>query len=114
MTEQIATALVAAIGDIAPVFLDEAEVEKYPFATYDIVVTPFYTKDGIYKLVADVRLYCIAENYTDASTISQAIKAAIADQMTEGQFHAVEVNESPKCYEGIWDIETNYQITQNY
>lgn len=114
MTEQITTALVAAIGDIAPVFLDEAEVEKYPFATYDIVVTPHYTKDGVYKLVADVRLYCIGENYDEASRISQAIKAAIAEQMTEGQFHAKEVNWTPKCYEGIWDLETNYQITQNY
>ena len=114
MTEQIKDALVAAIGDIAPVFLDEAEVDEFHFVTYDITITPFYTKDGVYKLVADVRLYCISNDPDQAKAISASVKAAIADQMTEGQFRAVEVNETPKCYEGIWDIETNFQITQNY
>ena len=114
MTEQIKNALVDAIGDIAPVFLDEAEVDEFPFVTYDITITPFYTKDGVYKLVADVRLYCISKDPDEAKAISADVKAAIAEQMGDGQFHAVEVNETPKCYEGIWDIETNYQITQNY
>ena len=114
MTEQIEKALIAAIGDIAPVFLDEAEIGEYPFATYDIVVTPHYTKDGVYKLVADVRLYCIADNFDEAHTISESIKAAVLASMSGGQFLAREVNETPKCYEGIWDVETNYQITQHY
>lgn len=114
MTEQIEKALIAAIGDIAPVFLDEAEIGEYPFATYDIVVTPHYTKDGVHKLVADVRLYCIADNFGEAHTVSEEIKEAVLTTMSGGQFRAREVNETPKCYEGIWDVETNYQITQFY
>lgn len=114
MTEQIKDTLVAAIGDIAPIFLDEAEVDEFPFVTYDITITPFYTKDGVYKLVADIRIYCISKDPDEAKSISGQVKAAIAEQMTEGQFHAVERDTTPKCYEGIWDIETNYQITQNY
>lgn len=114
MTECITARLKSLIGPILPVYLEEAEVEVYPFATYDIIIRPFYTKDGVHSLRADVTLYVIATDESVARQKSEAVKAAIAEQMRNGQFSSYQVSETPKCYEGIWDLESVYQITQHY
>lgn len=114
MKECITAKLTSIIETVIPVYLEEAEVEVYPFATYDIVTRPVYSKSGIHHLVADVTLYVIAESESVAREKSVAIKAAIATEMGSGQYTSFEVSETPKCYEGIWDYETVYQITQHY
>lgn len=114
MKDCISAKLNSVIGSVLTVYLEEAEVEVYPFATYDINIKPFYTKDGIYKLVADVTIYVIATDESVAREKSEAVKAAIASQMMNDQYMSFEISETPKCYEGIWDLETVYKITQHY
>ena len=46
MTECITARLKSLIGAILPVYLEEAEVEVYPFATYDILIRPSTPRTG--------------------------------------------------------------------
>lgn len=114
MTESIDQKLVSTIGTIVPVFLDEAEADKYPFATYEMTVTPQYDKDGIYKYVADVKLYVVSNVFSEVDSISDSVISAIKQGMNDGQYVAKETPRMSNCYEGIWAKEIDYTIIQNY
>lgn len=113
-TETIGTKLTEVIGTIVPFFLDEAEVEEYPFATYDNVVTPFRTKDGVYKYVANVRVYIISDDPEEVETKAALVRAAIETNMNDGKYVSLRGASQKQCYEGIWDLDTEYVIIQHY
>ena len=114
MTESIGSKIVSTIGEIIPVYLDEAEHEDYPFATYDMTVTPRYNKDGIYRYVAEVKLYIVSNLFSDVDSKATSVITAIKNGMNDGQYVAVETPRMSNCYEGIWAKEIDYTIIQTY
>ena len=69
------------------------------------------------KTKAQRLLVSIVNDYSAfaVSTIDKFFQQTLRAFSREiGQFTSYQVSETPKCYEGIWDLESVYQITQHY
>lgn len=114
MTEGIGAKIKETVGTIVPFFMDEAEVDGYPYATYYQSVQPFYTKDGVYKYQSTSTIRVVSDDPEEAETLSESILSAIATSMSSGQFKAVLTSYNKGCQEGIWNKQLDYIITQFY
>lgn len=118
MTESIGIMLADLCGSILPFYLSEAETEDYPYAVYEYTPNEFRTKDGVYKITADVYIRVYSENPDDAETKAAAIKAVLDAYTDEdenaGQYVLRQQSSSETCMEGVWQIELQYYVRQNY
>ena len=112
MEDSIGKALTATVGDITPVYLYEAETEDYPYAVYYYTPEFFSTKDGVYKIAADVTLQVYSGDFDEAYALAGEIREAILSGMNGNAFMSRVSTVSKECVEGIWNIETVYKITQ--
>lgn len=112
MTETIFAKLTSVVATVMPLYLGEAEVEAYPYASYSGSVSPYMCKDGVYKYVADVTVSLYSQDYDDIKAKSEAIKKAIDAEMTNATYYAKVMSESKDCAENVWSISINYTITQ--
>ena len=112
MEDQIGTTITSTVGNTVPFYLYEAEVEEYPYATYDYVPEFASTKDGVYKITADVSVRVYSMDFDEAYTDAEAIRTAVLSGMNSSQFRTTLSSTSKECVEGIWDILYVYRIIQ--
>lgn len=77
MISTIANQVVAAIRPICPIFADEAETNRAPYAVYTIDEEALYDKDGIYAFSADVEIALCATSFDAADRLAEAAIGAI-------------------------------------
>lgn len=119
MIESIADMLNALCRDIISFYLSEAATEDYPYAVFEYTPQEHRTKDGIYKITADVYIHVYSRDSIEAETKAAAIKSAL-DAFDEdetdnaGKYNLVQQASSETCTEGIWRYELHYFVRQNY
>jgi len=116
MTESIGIMLTNVCKGIVPFFLSEAQTESYPYAVYEYTPQEFRTKDGIYKITADVYIRVYSEDADDAEAKAAAIKEALdaycGTAYNNGQYILRLQATTESCTEGVWQIELQYFVKQ--
>lgn len=117
MTESIADMLVSVCKSILPFYLSEAETEEYPYAVFEYTPQVFQTKDGPYKITADVYIRVYSndgdEVETKAAAIISALDAFAVDATDNAGKYIFALQASPEtCVEGVWQYELQYFIKQ--
>lgn len=94
-------------------FLSEAECEDYPYAVYDADYTPYYDKDGVYKIVGDVTVRAYSKDASEAETLASSIDTLILANFVSGGYAVRQVSQLKKdCVQETWSVEYTYRITQ--
>jgi hypothetical protein len=117
MTESIADMLVSVCKDILPFYLSEAETEDYPYAVFEYTPQVFRTKDGVYKITADVYIRVYSNDGDEVETKAAAIMSALdtfaADTTDNNGKYIIALQASPEsCVEGVWQYELQYFVKQ--
>lgn len=102
--------LVTRVGNIVPFYLSEAEEDNYPYAVYEMTVTEFRTKDGVYKIVAEPRIRVYDKVFDTADAKASAIRAAV--EVPSAQYIVQFQSQEKSCVEGVWCIELVYYVKQ--
>ena len=108
----ITSTLAATEGLTVPFFLYEAEVDVYPYAVYYYNPEFFSTKDGVYKIAADVTLQVYSQDFDQAYANAVTIKDALIAGMNSNGFRTRVSTTSKECVEGVWNVEIVYNIIQ--
>ncbi len=79
MTESLHTQLVSVLNaaDIHPA-LSEDEIDSYPYVTFELPVEYRYTKDGPYKIVGNLTIRSVSDDFDEADALRAGIESAIA------------------------------------
>ena len=114
MTESLRTQLVSLLTAAGvEVRLSEDEAKEYPFATYEMTVTPVMDKDGVYKYVGETYIRVVSEDFDEADQIRANIEAAIELGMGHGAVYSSRlINSNKDCVNGVWTLELYYSLTQ--
>ena len=116
MEDLIGTTITSTVNGIAgfglPFYLYEAEVDTYPYAVYFYTPDFFSTKDGVYKIAADVTVQVYSQDFDEAWNKAQTIETALLAGMNTAQFRTRLSTTSKECVEGIWNVEFIYNIIQ--
>ena len=114
MTESLRTQLVSLLTAAGVVIrLSEDEARTYPFATYEMTVTPVMDKDGVYKYVGETYIRVVSEDFDEADQIRANIEAAIELGMGYGAVYSSRlINSNKDCVNGVWTLELYYSLTQ--
>ncbi len=119
MTESIANMLTAQCKNILPFYLSEAETEDYPYAVFEYTPQEFRTKDGVYKITAEVYIRVYSNDSDEAATKAAAICGALdtfaSDALNNAGKYILELRaSSDTCVEGVWRYELQYFVKQKY
>jgi hypothetical protein len=116
MEDLIGTTITSTVNGIAgfnlPFYLYEAEEDTYPYAVYFYTPDFFSTKDGVYKIAADVTVQVYSQDFDEAWNKAQTIETALLAGMNTAQFRTRLSTTSKECVEGIWNVEFIYNIIQ--
>ena len=79
MTEYLHTKLVDTLKahGINPA-LSEDEIDSYPYVTFELPVEYRYTKDGPYKIVGNLTIRSVSDDFDEADALRAGIESAIA------------------------------------
>ena len=79
MTESLHTHLVSVLNDadIHPA-LSEDEIDSYPYVTFELPVEYRYTKDGPYKIVGNLTIRSVSDDFDQADVLRAGIESAIS------------------------------------
>ncbi len=79
MTEYLHTKLVDTLKahGINPA-LSEDEIDSYPYVTFELPVEYVYTKDGPYKIVGNLTIRSVSDDFDQADALRAGIESAIA------------------------------------
>ena len=79
MTEYLHTKLVDTLKahGINPA-LSEDEIDGYPYVTFELPVEYRYTKDGPYKIVGNLTIRSVSDDFDEADALRAGIQSAIA------------------------------------
>lgn len=112
MDDCIGKAITATLAEVTPIWLYEAETDSYPYAVYFYTPEYFTTKDGVYKIQADVTVQAYSEDADEAIDLADDMHDALISGMNTTVFRTRLIATSKECVEGIWKIEYVYNITQ--
>lgn len=70
--------ITTALKDSVDLYYLEASTDKLPYVVYDYDSSPFRTKDGVYKYVANVRIAIVADTLTEAESIDTTVHSLIS------------------------------------
>ena len=135
MTEYLHTKLVDTLKahGINPA-LSEDEIDSYPYVTFELPVEYRYDKDGPYKIVGNLTIRSVSDDFDEADTLRASIETAIAGGFDGTAVNIMSVpantNEQPTvletvyytarltdvrqdCMDGVWVIELDYILNQN-
>ena len=114
MTESLRTQLVSLLTATGVVIrLSEDEAMTYPFATYEMTVTPVMDKDGVYKYVGETYIRVVSEDFDEADQLRADIEDAIETGMGQGSVYGSRlINSNKDCVNGVWTLELYYSLTQ--
>lgn len=94
-------------------YLSEAQCDEYPYAVYDADYTPFYDKDGMRKIIADVVVKAYSKESSDAEALASAIDSIILGSFASGAYTVRATAQLKKeCLQEIWSVSFQYRITQ--
>ena len=112
MTESLHTQLVSVLNaaDIHPA-LSEDEIDSYPYVTFELPVEYAYNKDGAYKIVGNLTIRAVSDDFDQADTIRAGIEAAIGEGFT-APYSARLTDVRKDCMDGVWVIELDYILNQ--
>jgi hypothetical protein len=114
MTESLRTQLVSLLTTAGVnVRLSEDETEEYPFATYEMTVTPVMNKDGVCKYVGETYIRVISDDFDEADALRAVVESAVQTGMGFGQvFSSRLINSNKDCVNGVWTLELYYSLAQ--
>ena len=117
MIESIGKMLADVCKATLPFFLSEAQTKAYPYAVYEYTPQEFRTKDGVYKITADVYIRVYSEDVNDAETKAAALVSALdsfdGDATHNGGQYIIRCQAtSETCVENVWQIELQYFVKQ--
>ena len=135
MTESLHTKLVDTLKahGINPA-LSEDEIDSYPYVTFELPVEYRYDKDGPYKIVGNLTIRSVSDDFDEADTLRASIETAIAGGFNGTAVNIMSVpantNEQPTvletvyytarltdvrkdCMDGVWVIEQDYILNQS-
>ena len=74
---------------------------------------PYYDKDGVYKIVADIEVKAYAKKAETAQEISDAIDSIILTNFSSGGYTVRQLSQLKKdCLQETWSVGYQYRITQ--
>ena len=78
MTEYLHTKLVDTLkaSGINPA-LSEDEIDRYPYVTFELPVEYRYTKDGPYKIVGNLTIRSVSDDFDEADALRAGIESSI-------------------------------------
>ena len=112
MEDRIGKKITETVGNLIPLYLYEAEADEYPYAVYLYQPEWHRTKDGIYKITADVTIQVYSKNFDEAIDVADSIRELLEAGMNGNGFACDLQTASKECVEDVWDIEATYRITQ--
>ena len=112
MVDLIGTTITSTVGEIVPFYLYEAEEESYPYAVYYYTPGFYSTKDGVYKITANVTVQVYSQDFDEAFDLAEQIQEALEEGMNTTQFRTRLSSTSKECVEGVWNVEFVYNIIQ--
>lgn len=112
MDDRIGRTLVAAVKQVVPISLYEAETGSYPYAVYEHSPEYFRTKDGVYKIVSNLPVTVYGKRFSDTRPLADKVEETVLAAMNDNAFRTFTVSRSDTCVEGIWRSEVRFQITQ--
>ena len=135
MTEHIHTQLVSTLtaAGINPA-LSEDEIDSYPYVTFELPVEYRYDKDGPYKIVGNLTIRSVSDDFDEADTLRSGIESAIASgfdgsavnimsvptnqedipTVLETVYYTARLTDVRKdCTDGVWVIELDYILNQS-
>ena len=112
MTETLHTHLVSVLNaaDVHPA-LSEDEIDSYPYVTFELPVEYRYDKDGAYKIVGNLTIRSVSDDFDQADALRADIKTAIVGGFT-GIYSARLTDVRKDCMDGVWVIELDYILNQ--
>jgi len=112
MEDLIGKTITSTVGNLIPFYLYEAEQETYPYAVYYYTPDFYSTKDGVYKISADVTLQVYSQDFDEAYSYAEQIRTALEQGMNTSRFRTRMSATSKECVEGVWNVEYVYNIIQ--
>lgn len=110
MKESIGSKIVERVSPLIKLYLSEAETEEYPYAVYEMTITPSYTKDGIGRYSADATVRLYGKDFDELDTLGAKIEDEL---MTMDQGYVSTYTGYDKtCTDGVWQIEMTFSIVQ--
>ena len=58
--------------------LSEDEIDSYPYVTFELPVEYRYNKDGVYKIVGNLTIRSVSDDFDEADALRASIEEAIA------------------------------------
>jgi hypothetical protein len=113
MTENLHTRLVAVLNaaDIHPA-LSEDEIDSYPYVTFELPTECRYTKDGNYKIVGNLTIRSVSDDFDQADELRSGIEAAVAEGFQGPEYTSRLTDVRKDCMDGVWVIEQDYILNQ--
>lgn len=113
MTESLHTRLVSVLNaaEVYPA-LSEDEIAGYPYVTFEMPVEYGYTKDGAYRIVGNLTVRSVSDDFDAAEALRSVIEAAIAGGFSGPEYTARLAEVRKDCMDGIWIIEQDYTLKQ--
>jgi len=113
MTESLHTKLTSVLTDaqVRPA-LSEAEINSYPYVTFELPVETLSTKDGIEKFTGNLTVRSVSDDFDQADSLRERIERAIAGGFTGPTYTARLTDIRKDCTDGIWVIELDYILNQ--
>ena len=114
MTEYLHTQLVSVLNEagINPA-LSEDEIDNYPYVTFELPVEYSYNKDGAYKIVGNLTIRSVSDDFDEADALRADIEDAIGGGFTGPVYTARLTDVRKDCMDGVWVIELDYLLQQN-
>ncbi len=135
MTEHLHTQLVSTLtaANINPA-LSEDEIDSYPYVTFELPVEYRYDKDGPYKIVGNLTIRSVSDDFDEADALRSGIESAITSGFDGSAVNIMSVPDDPEetptvletvyytarltdvrkdCTDGVWVIELDYILTQS-
>ena len=102
MTEYLHTKLVDTLKahGINPA-LSEDEIDSYPYVTFELPVEYRYTKDGPYKIVGNLTIRSVSDDFDQADALRAGIESAIAQGFG-----------GPSTAEHVVDVEEEEEVSE--
>lgn len=113
MTENLHTYLVSTLNDseIYPA-LSEDEIDSYPYVTFELPCEYSYTKDGPFKIVGNLTIRSVSDDFDQADALRAGIEESISGGFTGPAYTARLMDLRKDCTDGVWVIELDYILTQ--
>lgn len=114
MIENLHTQLVSVLNDagIHPA-LSEDEIDSYPYVTFELPTEVRYTKDGPYKIVGNLTIRSVSDDFDEADSLRSGIEAAISEGFVGPTYTARVTDVRKDCMDGVWVIEIDYILNQH-